>query len=616
MAIQRLQEPLDVLLDHLKRNRGFDFTGYKRSSLERRIALRMQAVGAEGYLDYLDQLEVRPDEFAALFNTILINVTAFFRDKPAWDYLSSDVLPRILEGKPPDAPIRVWCAGCASGEETYSLAMALAEAMGEEAYARRVKIYATDVDEEALNHARLATYTARDVADIPRDLLTRYFEPAEDGWAFRKDLRRTLIFGRNDLVRDAPISRVDLLSCRNTLIYFNAETQSRILGRLHFALNETGVLFMGKSEMLITHSELFAPVNLRRRFFSKVAKPAARDRFAHLPNPLADRRDNGAGGVALRDSAFEAAPLPQIVIDRNGCLAMANEQARRMLSLGADEVGRPLKDLQLSYRPVELRSHLDLAWTERREALIEDVSLSTPSGDTCLLEVRITPLSSGDDTQAVSVIYSDVTVHRRLEEELKQAKGDLEQAYEELQSTVEELETTNEELQSTNEELETTNEELQSTNEELETMNAELQSTNDELETINEELRQRTGELHEVNVFLETILTSLGVAVVVLDPQQRVQIWNAHSAELWGLRSDETVGQPFLDLDIGLPVQQLEQPLSACLQGASGREELTLAATNRRGRPVQCQVTVLPMRDDDEDVAGLIVLVEAQPERA
>jgi two-component system CheB/CheR fusion protein len=198
--------------------------------------------------------------------------------------------------------------------------------------------------------------------------------------------------------------------------------------------------------------------------------------------------------------------------------------------------------------------------------------------------------------------------------ELEDSKRELESAYEELQSTVEELETTNEELQSTNEELETTNEELQSTNEELETTNEELQSTNEELETINDELRQRTLELNEVNAFLETILTSMGVGVVVVDRSLAVQVWNAHSSELWGLRSDEAEGESLLGLDLGLPVEKLSGALRAVLNGES-RVELRVDATNRRGRPIDCRIVALPLSIDGGDVSGTILLMEELGER-
>jgi two-component system, chemotaxis family, CheB/CheR fusion protein len=600
------ETPLDLLLAYLKRTRGFDFTGYKRTSLERRIRKRMEAVGISEYSDYLDHLEVHQDEFPALFDTILINVTGFFRDPQAWDYYSTEVVPRLLEGIGPNDPIRVWCAGCASGEETYTLAIVLAEALGTAGYLERVKIYATEVDEDALNQARQGSYSAADIEPIPAPLLERYFEQGDQRYAFRKDLRRAIIFGRNDLTQDAPISRIDLLTCRNTLMYFNAETQARILNRFHFALNPWGFLFLGKSEMLITHSDLFRPVNLKRRVFAKVHKPSLRDRLLTFTN--ANQELALTPTAELRDGALETSGGAQILVDVDGIVVMVNAHARSLFGLTPRDVGRPLKDLELSYRPVDLRSNLELAYKEHRTVSVSDASTTSTAGDVRTLDVQITPLRNGDRTLGASILYTDTTRQRRLEVDLETSRRELATAYEELQSTVEELETTNEELQSTNEELETTNEELQSANEELETMNEELQSTNEELETINDELRQRSLELNEVNAFLEAILSSLGVAVIVVDHEQRVQVWNDESAELWGVRADEAQGQHLFGLDIGLPLDGVRGALRRVLGGDDERVDLELEALNRRGRTLTVHLTMMPFGVAPDGVNGAILL--------
>src|SRR5215468_4043420 len=276
----------EVLLDYLKGDRGFDFTAYKRSSLMRRIQKRLQAVDVTTYEDYQTYLEAHPEEFGLLFNTILINVTSFFRDEEAWDFLGRQVVPRILAGGRPDSAIRVWSAGCASGEEAYTLAIILAEQLGIDAFRRRVKIYASDVDEESLLQARHATYTASQVQDVPAELLARYFERVDDRFLFHKDVRRSIIFGRHDLVQDAPISRVNLLVCRNTLMYFTRETQAKVLNRFHFALRNGGFLFMGRAELLLTHGELFTPVELKWRVFTKTVTQNVRDAM-----PLPDREE-------------------------------------------------------------------------------------------------------------------------------------------------------------------------------------------------------------------------------------------------------------------------------------------------------------------------------------
>src|SRR5262249_18699352 len=247
----------------------FDFTAYKRSTLSRRVEKRLAAVGVDSYSAYLDYLEVDQDEFRHLFNSILINVTSFFRDAEAFDYLRQEIIPKVIAASS-GGDIRIWSAGCASGEECYSVAMLLVEAMGAEPFRDRVKIYATDVDEEALATARQASYTDRQIDDVPEDLRAKYFDHQNARWVFKKDLRRSVIFGRHNLLDDAPISRVDMLLCRNTLMYFNHEAQAKIVHRFHFALREGGFLVLGKAEMLLNFVGAFAPVDLKQRVFMKM----------------------------------------------------------------------------------------------------------------------------------------------------------------------------------------------------------------------------------------------------------------------------------------------------------------------------------------------------------
>jgi two-component system CheB/CheR fusion protein len=584
----------EALLIYLKEARGFDFTGYKRSSLMRRVNRRMTQLGMAGYPDYLDALQVNPDEFTALFNTILINVTGFFRDRDAWDHLRDQVLKPMVAAKADGAPIRVWSAGCASGEEAYTLAMALAEIIGIEAFRARVKIYATDVDEEQLAESRLAVYGERDLHSVPPEMIEKYFEAAGGKYTFRKDLRRSVIFGRNDLVQDAPISRIDLLTCRNTLMYFNADTQSRILSRFHFALQDGGILFLGKAEMLLSHGSLFSPLDLKRRIFRRVpranpyggapAEPAARIPAAIL------------GFDGLRNEAFAASPVAQLVLTSDGLVALTNRQLEKLFGVSSRDIGRPFRDLDVSYRPVELRKYIEQAQLERRTLRVTEVQYTSGPGETTHLQIQVSPLTGGDSgLLGVNLFFHDVTAARRLQDELQHANQQLEAAYEELQSTNEELETTNEELQSTVEELETTNEELQSTNEELETMNEELQSTNDELQTINDRLSVSTAQLDDANTFLESVLTSLRAGVAVVDKDLRILIWNRRAEDLWGLRSGEVVGQHFLNLDIGLPFGQLRPLLRGSLGEAGAAGEAQIEAVNRRGRRILVRVACTPL---------------------
>jgi two-component system CheB/CheR fusion protein len=619
MNVQERDPVFEELLQYLKYQRGFDFTGYKRTTLMRRVQRRMQVVEVESFEDYLDYLEVHPDEFAFLFNTILINVTSFFRDEEAWDYLAQHVIPRIVENRQNGEHIRIWSAGCATGEEPYTLAMLLAEALGLEKAIARVKIYATDVDEEALAHARQATYDAEDVEDVPPDLLEKYFESSGERYTFRSDLRRSVIFGRHDLMQDAPISRLDLLVCRNTLIYFNAEAQRRILSRFHFAVNDDGYIFLGKAEMLLTHAHLFTPLESSYRIFSKVPSTDPRDRLAVMAEASHQVVPDRLGMyIHLRDAAFQAISLPHVVVNQAGQVVMVNEAALTTLDLDPRDVGRPFRDLQLSYRPVEMRSIIEQAYDEERSITLRDVEWAQPSGETLYLNIQITPLRNNHTAFiGVSILYEDVTPYHELQEELQHSREELETAYEELQSSNEELETTNEELQSTVEELQTTNEELQSSNEEMETMNEELRSANEELQSMNQRLQERTGEASQVNTFLYSILTSVQAGVVVLDEAFEVLLWNEEAHDLWGLRAEEVEGRSFFELDIGLPVEELRESLMGFMDGRTERGSVTLDAVNRRGRRIACHVTYtcLETRESQEDGSsceGVVLLMRGE----
>jgi two-component system CheB/CheR fusion protein len=608
------EKKFEGLLDFLQRERGFDFTGYKRPSLMRRVMRRMQQVGVDDFERYVEYLEVHPEEFVQLFNTILINVTSFFRDEPAWEYMRTDIIPELLAAKAPQDHVRIWSAGCASGQEAYSLAIAFAEAMGADAFRERTKVYGTDADEEALNHARLASYSDKDLEGVDPELVKRYFEKANGRFVFRPELRRAVIFGRHDIVQDAPISRLDLLVCRNTLMYFNAETQQKILQRFHFALNGgngRGYLFLGRAEMLLGHSSLFTPLNLKCRVFAKVPQAGA-PRLRVAPAVL----DNGNGNGMMRSDrlnelALEESPVARIVVDANGTLAMANQKARLTFSINPKDIGRPLQDLEISYRPIELRSLIEQAYAERRIVTQTSVERRFADGERQYFDIVVAPLlDDGHAPAGVGITFLDMTRYSRLSEELQRSREEIQTANEELQSSNEELETTNEELQSSNEELETTNEELQSTNEELETMNEELQSTNEELQTVNEELRTRTEEMNQLNAFLESVLSGMRSAAVVVNQNLNVLVWNRRAEDLWGLRADEVQGRALLNLDIGLPVAQLRDVIRPCLAGDKDHAEIVLDAVNRRGKKIQCRITCSPLVSGSKKREGVILLME------
>ena len=454
---------------------------------------------------------------------LLINVTEFFRDPPAWEHLRDEVLPGLLAAKDrgrADPRVERRLRERAGGLHGRDRARRAARH-------RRLPRAREDLrDRHRRGRARPGaprpSTRAKEIESVPPELRERYFERADQRLAFRKDLRRTVIFGRNNLVQDAPISRLDLLICRNTLMYFNAETQARILRHFHFALRDSGVLMLGKSEMMISHRDLFGAdrpqaADLRQA----VARPRVAARASAFADGDAERARWSDDDALSRDAALELGPhaardrlahRPADVRQPAGPRAVPDLAART--SAGRSRSSRSPTSPSSCATPIEQ------ALRERRRVAGRRGRASRPTRGDAAAARRHRRAAAGARQRR------DRRQHRlrgrhaatpRCRRELEGNRRDLELAYEELQSTIDELETTNEELQSANEELQTTNEELQSTNEELETMNEELQSTNEELETINDELRERTGELNQVNDFLEAILTSLGLGVAVLD---------------------------------------------------------------------------------------------------
>jgi two-component system CheB/CheR fusion protein len=384
-----------------------------------------------------------------------------------------------------------------------------------------------------------------------------------------------------------------------------------MIDRLHFALKEEGILFLGKAEMLLSDTDRFDVVNMRQRLFRR--KPGRRT-TPHTPvtlrldaMPTAQKQATGRKRV-VGDLMVETSPLSTVGLDADGVLVAASAHARTQFGLTAQDLGRPFRDLELSYRPAELRSLIEQAHRERRSIRLSAVEGRGAVSDSQFYDIVVQPLW-GADTSSIgtAITFLDVTLQTRLQHDLKQVREDLETAYEELQSTNEELETTNEELQSSIEELETTNEELQSTNEELETTNEELQSGNEELETMNEEMQVRATELDGARTFLEGVLSSIGSSVVVLSRSGRVRAWNRAAEEMWGLRAAEVEDESFFSLEFGLPVDRLRELFDACQRDRRPTGPLVVPAVNRVGRSLRCRAVCTPL-DGESD--GVVMLLE------
>jgi two-component system, chemotaxis family, CheB/CheR fusion protein len=596
---------LEGLLSYVRVTRGFDFATVEPQRLNDGIRERMVRVGIEGIQDYRDHLEANPGEFVDLFDAILGRAEAFFDPPDAWRYLADQIVPRILDSKDAGEPIRLWSAGCGSGEEPYSLAMIFANALGLAEYAGRVKIYATDADEAALADARRAEYSAAALANVPREQIDRWFQGNGDRATLVPQIRRAVVLGRHDLKQDPPMTGVDLVACRNVLIYFPRDTQERTLVRLHTALNDGGFIFLGRSEIVFSAERLFAPVSTVHRVLSKASAQASVASSARVREQTSIDRAR----ATLDEHAMDSAPAAQIVVDPNGIVALLNEEARRVFGLDHHDLGRALRDLEVSYRPVDLRSAIDEV-REKGIYRLEGVEKILADGSTQFLDLTVAPVKDDSGSELGMIItFADVTDQVAMRGELENARRDLEAAYEDLHATNEEVQTMNEELQSTVEELDTTNQELQATNEELETMNEELQSTNEELRAVNDELRERTDDLNQSTLFTDAIFGSLAVAILAVDHEMVIRLWTSRAAETFGMRADEVVGTPFLSLDCGIPVRQIEGVLRASIEQVEAPEPMLLDMVDRVGRAVRTRIRCVPTQVPG-GMKGAVLVVE------
>jgi two-component system CheB/CheR fusion protein len=398
MNLSQANQELDTLLNYLKNSRGCDLTGYKRTSLMRRFQARMQQLKIDSYSEYLKYLQNNSEEWQTLLNTVLINYTGFFREPESWEYLADEIIPQIIASKQPDEPIRVWSAGCASGQEVYSLVMLWAEALEIESCLKRVQFYATDVDEEAIKQARQAIYPSHSVRELsPNDdstvamarqhtteftgvspyLLKKYFHYNNQGYTFDAKLRRTIIFAHHDLVENAPISKIDLLVCRNVLIYFTPEYQASIFVRFHFALKETGFLFLGKAESIFNNRPIFTPVSLKHRIYAKGLDLNFNDHLLINPKLHSLRSQER---IELKNSfsqtAFEMNPLAQIAVNLHNRLVSANEAANLLFGLNLNDRNRPIYELE----PGKLVGEMKTFYENPHQVTLTDVEWHTATG--------------------------------------------------------------------------------------------------------------------------------------------------------------------------------------------------------------------------------------------
>jgi two-component system, chemotaxis family, CheB/CheR fusion protein len=599
----------EQMLSEFATRHKLDLRGYKFTTLRRRTKRRMEQLRIPNYDAYLKYVEQNPAEVTELLYTVLINVTKFFRDGAAWQALRDDVLPELLRHHVMGERLKVWCAGCSTGEEAYSVALLVADYFGPHLKDNDVKIYATDQDDQALQVARKGEYKTEALSGIPQ-AYRRFLTIGPDTFRLEREVRRLVIFGRSNIISDAPISHVDLLICRNLLIYFEQSAQRHIMGRLRYAVDPGGVLFLGKSESQLRSSEHFVPINSRWRIFRRTNVPSPLERPGQMNTPNTDRgylNERAQQELELLKAYHEAVldtlEPAVLILDAEGTVIRENDSVRRLWQSEAQMLGGKIDESALLRNCPDMKARLDGVRSDGSRPV--SFNCSTPEGKELNVVIRPIMAENAKDHLGTLIYMEDVSP----QENLQQTVEELQTTAEELQSTNEELETTNEELQSTNEELETTNEELQSTNEELETTNEELKSLNEELEDINEELAKRSRQLDEFSQRYSEMVEQMPWPLVLARADGTINVYNTAAQKMFGFAKPSPDGMNLRQMPMtGINHEELAAHIR---RGALSKENILVEnfqlSTNSGKQAVRIHIRPMPV---GEAQAGALVMFE------
>lgn len=633
---------LREVLVFLRTRTGRDFSYYKRATILRRIARRMQVNGVDHLTGYLSYLRTHPGESGALLQDLLISVTNFFRDRDAFAAVEQ-MMPQLFEGKTPNDTVRVWCPACATGEEAYSMAMLLLEHARTLDHPPAVQVFACDLDEEAIAQARAGHFPASMVADVSEERVQKFFVKETGGYRVRRELREMVIFAAHDLLKDAPFSRMDLISCRNLLIYLNREAQKRVFEIFHFSLKPGGLLFLGSSETTDEGTPLFRTIDKKHRIYGPLPAPRSGLQLPTGPHLLArsvEAQERARGGPFLTDRRFPQTPVPpdfppipgrvldrmtlaefhfkmlerlappSVIVNAEHDIIHLSESAGRFLKLGGGEVNAnllrlvdPMVRIELRgaiYRSVEAGLPVDVTDLPmqidgRLRRLDIRVSSATEIAPGFLLVVFALrdPATTAPGPVGEKNSASNESLVSQLERELEHVKSH-------LRDTVEQYEASNEEMKASNEELQAMNEELRSATEELETSREEFQSINEELTTLNWEMKSSVEELANTNSDLSNLMGATDIATIFLDRNLAIKRYTPSAVDLFNLRPG----------DLGRPLQELRQLVEYPELIADAEEVLrTLVPLERQVRDDGhfYQARLQPYRTLEDLIAGVVL---------
>ena len=620
------EQALIEIFTHLRRRTGHDFSNYKRATILRRIGRRLSLQELPGLSQYADYLQEHPEEVQALMKDLLISVTNFFRDPEAIDALMEKALPRIFETNS-DEQLRVWIPGCATGEEAYSLAMVFSEYAARIGSAVNVQLFATDLDEDAVQIAREGLYREAEVADVSPERLRRFFNREADGYRVRRELRELILFAVHNVIKDPPFSHLDLISCRNLLIYLNRTAQTRVMEIFHFALNPGGHLFLGAAESAEGLTDLFSTFDKDNHIYR--SRPVGPRPFP-LPElgfqpPLgliADKKKRPHEYQALERLSYgdlhqrllEQYGPPSLIVNEQYDIVHLSNRAGPYLQLSGGEPSHNLLKLVREELRLSLRTALYQAVQDGINVDVHGLEVTTDEGlKTINLMVRpvlreedptrgyiLVMFEESDNEESVKVSQRLDTSHEpiaiQLEQELIQAKG-------QLRTTVEQYEVQQEELRASNEELQTMNEELSSTVEELETSKEELQSLNEELFTVNQELKNKIEELSLANNNFQNLMNSTNIGTIFLDRNFKVRQFTPSARETFNLIASD-IGRPLFDITSKVEIGDLRADLESVLERLQPRERLVQSPDE--------QTYILrtsPYRTLEDKIEGLVLSI-------
>jgi two-component system, chemotaxis family, CheB/CheR fusion protein len=619
----------------LRNATGVDFRLYKLPTIQRRMSRRLALLKLAGIPQYIEYIRDNPGEIQQLYQDILIRVTRFFREPETFDALSTHVFPELIARRGDEAPIRIWVCGCATGEEAYSVAIALLEYLGDEARSVPIQIFATDVSELAIENARTGLYPESIAADVSPERLRRFFTKGDGGYRIANTVRDLCVFARQDLTRDPPFSKLDLVMCRNVLIYMTAPLQRRLMGVFHYALKSSGFLMLGHAETIGPHSDLFSIRDKHSRLYNRKAgipQPAVSFPVDHGSTPpmrprraVAPLRDEGR--VLLSEAN-------RVVLDRYGPAGVVVDGDLQIVQFRGQTgpyLEAPSGDPNLSLLKMAregllygLRTALHSA-RERNEPIRREGLRVRHNGRWLDLNLSVVPLATADRKHYL-VLFDPLGPHGAAEKTAKGKKTlaqrkapvrkrgkqphdgvvlglqqELAASRDYLQSIIQELEAANEELQAANEEILSSNEELQSTNEELDTAKEELQSTNEELNTVNEELQGRNEELSRVNSDLVNLLGSVEIAIVIVASDLRIRRFTPMAERVLNLIPSD-VGRPISHIKPNIDCPELEQLIGEVVDRVVVRE---IEVRDRQGHVYSLRIR--PYKNVDHRIDGAVL---------